>query len=203
MNNASLVDQDILSSYELGEQLNQAASLGLLDEVEDLLDRGADVNHSNKVNGMTPLHWAMLRNHSQVADFLLSVGADPTLPRKDGLKPRELGGQQTLAFTPNYLTYPNFPQLIKSNESIISTKQNVGNGVLLKVRLANDVDGDFCEIEAPVETCDFNSFQALLASEMSIDSVRIKKIRKLPNIIVRNEADLRRLTTGTELEVVV
>ncbi|KAF6771751.1 hypothetical protein AHF37_09926 [Paragonimus kellicotti] len=71
------------------------------------------------------------------------------------------------------------------------------------VRLASDVDGDFCEIEAPVETCDFNSFRALLASELSIDSSRIKKIRKLPNIIVRNQADLRRLTTGTELEVVV
>ncbi|KAA3673105.1 uncharacterized protein DEA37_0003741, partial [Paragonimus westermani] len=191
------------SSYELGEQLNQAASLGLLEEVMDLLDRGAGVNHANKVNGMTPLHWAVLRHHKQVAKFLLSVGADPSLPRKDGLKPDELGEQQTLVFTPNYLTYPNFPQLTKSNEYIVSPQPNVENGVLLKVRLASDVEGDFYEIEAPVETCDFNSFRSLLASELSIDSGRIKKIRKLPNIIVRNEADLKRLTTGAELEVVV
>ncbi|CAH8450963.1 unnamed protein product [Dicrocoelium dendriticum] len=72
-----------------------------------------------------------------------------------------------------------------------------------KARLADQDDKDFFEFELPLETCDFSEFRTLLAKEFSIDPAQIKKVRKLPNTVIRNESDLKRLVNGVELEVVL
>ena len=53
-----------------------AAMAGDLERVAQLVEEGADVNVPQG-DGMTALHWAARRGHTELADFLLRVGADP------------------------------------------------------------------------------------------------------------------------------
>ncbi|KER26514.1 hypothetical protein T265_13977, partial [Opisthorchis viverrini] len=186
--------------------LNEAACLGILDKVEQLIQNGASVHHINKVNGMTPLHWSELRGHNDISDYLLVHGADPSKPRLDGKKPSDLRLSVPLSYRPNYLNYTEFTHasrdvcVVNSEQPVSSQKSDL---LLLKIRLANSVDPDFYEIDAPVSTCTFDAFRELIATELSVQPSEIKKIRKLPNIILRKESDLRRLMPGAELEIVL
>ena len=49
-----------------------------------LLAKGANPNVKNKVGG-TPLMWAAIYDHEDVARLLLEKGADPSLKDEDGL----------------------------------------------------------------------------------------------------------------------
>jgi ankyrin repeat protein len=49
-----------------------------------LLERGADANAKNKLGG-TPLMWAAVYGHEDVAKALLAKGADPKLKDADGV----------------------------------------------------------------------------------------------------------------------
>ncbi|TGZ65969.1 hypothetical protein CRM22_005609 [Opisthorchis felineus] len=194
------------ADYELGESLNEAACLGIFDKVERLIKNGASVHHANKVNGMTPLHWSELRGHDDISEYLLAHGADPSKPRLDGKKPSDLRLSVPLSYRPNYLNYPEFAYasrdvcVVNSEQPVSSQKSDL---VLLKIRLANSVDQDFYEIEAPVFTCTFDTFRELIGTELSVQPSEIKKIRKLPNTILRKESDLRRLIPGAEIEIVL
>ncbi len=55
--------------------LIDAARVGDAAAVRSLLDRGADVNAAQG-DGMTALHWAADRGHTEVAELLISVSAD-------------------------------------------------------------------------------------------------------------------------------
>ena len=52
-----------------------AASKGHIEEITDLLKRGADVNATNRA-GMTPLMMAASRGHLEAVKLLLEKGAD-------------------------------------------------------------------------------------------------------------------------------
>nr|CAH8824844.1 unnamed protein product [Trichobilharzia regenti] len=186
---------------ELGEKLNEACSVGVLEEVVNLVNLGANINHQNKVNGMTPLHWAYTRKHQSIIDYLLFKGADPDVKRNDGKKPHEMHETLQSTFVPNYLKYPSFPY-IKTSESYQPVKADFPTETIIKVRLAQSEEEDFYEFEAPTKTCDYPYFLQIISKELNIRPEEIKKVRKLPNTIVRCEADLRRLSDGTELEVV-
>ena len=59
--------------------LHKAAREGDADRVRELLDTGADVNVRNANKGRlqyTPLHWAAYYGHLEIADILISRGAD-------------------------------------------------------------------------------------------------------------------------------
>lgn len=57
--------------------------------VEFLVQRGADVNHSN-ATGNTPLHFAMSYDTSgKMGEYLINNGADDTIENKQGLSPCE------------------------------------------------------------------------------------------------------------------
>jgi len=48
--------------------------------------RGADINHCNKITGLTPLHMAIeARINSKVIKFLLVNGANPHIEDYNGL----------------------------------------------------------------------------------------------------------------------
>jgi ankyrin repeat protein len=57
------------------ERLHRAAEAGDLPAVEDLVGRGCPVNTFDQL-GRTPLHYAVLREHFAVVDYLLRHGAD-------------------------------------------------------------------------------------------------------------------------------
>jgi len=61
--------------------LYNAASLGREDVVQVLLDRGADVNLTNKA-GATPLHAAVVNGYTAVSTLLKSHGGKDLAPKQ-------------------------------------------------------------------------------------------------------------------------
>ena len=74
---------------------------------------------------------------------------------------------------------------------------------MLKVRVANSEDPDFIEVDLPSNST-FEQLVALLRTELGIaESEVVRKVRKLPDTIVRNDRDVRRLRHFQELELVM
>jgi ankyrin repeat protein len=69
--------------------LHLAALRGSAEEVERLLNGGADPNVRD-VFGRTPLHYAAARNHKAAAELLLKHGADPNAKDESGETPLDL-----------------------------------------------------------------------------------------------------------------
>uniref|UniRef100_A0A8C8R7E1 Ankyrin repeat domain-containing protein 40 n=1 Tax=Pelusios castaneus TaxID=367368 RepID=A0A8C8R7E1_9SAUR len=80
-----------MEARERAERLREAAALGDVGEVQQLLQRGAAVNAQNEVNGWTCLHWACKRNHADVVSCLIDAGADKLILTARG----ELAAQLT------------------------------------------------------------------------------------------------------------
>ncbi len=75
---------------ELNETLREHCCNGNMHEVLKALERGAEVNSGNKVNGWTALHWASKRGHKAILELLLTRGADPGLKNRKGELPKDL-----------------------------------------------------------------------------------------------------------------
>lgn len=56
--------------------LHSDAYEGKTEKVKELLDKGADVNATDKL-GWTPLHDATIQGHADIVRLLLAAGADP------------------------------------------------------------------------------------------------------------------------------
>jgi ankyrin repeat protein len=69
-----------------GAPLQYAASRGHVWIVRLLLRRGAEVD-SRDTNGRTPLIWAVMGQHHEVAEELLEHGADPLAANRGGWRP--------------------------------------------------------------------------------------------------------------------
>ena len=68
-----------VNSRYLGDTaLHKAMRLGRFDYVKILLTHGAGINASGDM-GFTPLHEAVAEDHTAIAEFLLSEGADVSL----------------------------------------------------------------------------------------------------------------------------
>ena len=73
---------------KLNRALKDAASLGQLDKVKELLKNGADVQWRDPTdNGKTPLVRAVLGGRAEVVKFLLENGADINYPDGSGRYP--------------------------------------------------------------------------------------------------------------------
>ena len=78
-----------------------AAALGDVDALRDLLDHDADRARAISDDGLTPLHLAAYFRHCKSAEILLSRGADPDVAAADGTDLRPLhaavaGGNVTI-----------------------------------------------------------------------------------------------------------
>ncbi|XP_043927022.1 ankyrin repeat domain-containing protein 40 [Protopterus annectens] len=120
---------DSYELMELQESLREAAAIGDLEEVRNLVEKGADVNSQNLINGWTCLHWACKRNHPNIVSYLLDVGADKEILTVKGEKAVQLtskpdvrkilGVQEDelidekkpteLPIIPNYISNTSFP----------------------------------------------------------------------------------------------
>ncbi len=118
-------------------------------------------------------------------------------------------------FVPSFLKYPDFshlrhfePEAKKQKQPIetVVVKQNVVpvNGLItLKIRLESD--RDFIEIDFDRSNTSFEQFKSILANELQLgdDGRGIVKIRKLPNVLVRNDKDIERLRNEQEIEICI
>lgn len=66
--------------------LRNAARLGNVDRVKNLIRRGVNVNATDRF-GQGALHWAMIKGHKDVADLLIAAGADQDAMDKSGKAP--------------------------------------------------------------------------------------------------------------------
>ena len=93
-----------------------------------------------------------------------------------------------------------FLSQILQREEDEATKKNMDDERVLKVRLAGDID--FIEVEVQ-QNCSMVELKDILCKELDIKAEDIMKIRKLPNTLVRNEKDIKRLRDQQETEVVL
>ena len=133
-----------------------------------------------------------------------------------------------LPIVPHYLKHPLFPYGDFSQyepdiklpsgsnkvESIVATKQQPESGdcitqectssataLLLKLRVQGSQESDFIEMEVP-SLC-YQSLLKSCAEELEVEVSRIAKIRKLPDVLIRNDCDVKRMRSGQEIEVVI
>ncbi|XP_057301292.1 ankyrin repeat domain-containing protein 40-like [Hydractinia symbiolongicarpus] len=126
-------------------------------------------------------------------------------------------------FVPNYLSNPVFPyngrqnNLFKpqatngsfQNDILNESKQlkEIGNDVdselVLKVRNAASDEQDFIEIELDKKKLTFDCFMQVCCEELNISKDNVKKIRKLPNTIIRKDKDVSRLKDFQEIELIL
>ncbi len=77
------------SAEAADERLLDAVKAADRAAVRDLLQKGADVNAA-AADGMTPLHWAVLRDDLETATLLIRAGADPKAATRYGVRPLAL-----------------------------------------------------------------------------------------------------------------
>ncbi|KAI1739257.1 ankyrin repeat and SOCS box protein 7 [Xylaria scruposa] len=90
---------------DLAEALRVASGCGAFPTVQLLVQKGANVN-SKDGNGRTSLHHALSHGHMEVADFLVSSGANLLAEDKIGSNPIDLavkGGQRSLDFVKRHM----------------------------------------------------------------------------------------------------
>ena len=73
----------------------------------------------------------------------------------------------------------------------------------MKVRIANSGEEDFVEVELDRFNLTYESLLERCCDELDLSKSAVKKIRKLPNILIRKDKDLQRLIDHQELEVVL
>ncbi|XP_008398616.1 myotrophin [Poecilia reticulata] len=76
--------EDVNESLHGRNPLHYAADFGHLKVVEYLLEKGADVNATDK-HGLTPLICACFEGHCDCVKILLEKGADRNIKTNDGL----------------------------------------------------------------------------------------------------------------------
>lgn len=72
------------SIADINSDLESATSSGNVTEAGRLLANGADINATNRRNGITPLYAAVLSGHKDVVEFLVAKGADVNAKSNDG-----------------------------------------------------------------------------------------------------------------------
>ncbi|XP_014661536.1 PREDICTED: ankyrin repeat domain-containing protein 40-like isoform X2 [Priapulus caudatus] len=75
--------------------------------------------------------------------------------------------------------------------------------LVLKVRIADAVDPDFIEMELTKQQLTFSLLLSTCCQELGIKPDTVMKVRKLPNTLLRNDQDVKRLLNFQEIELVL
>ena len=71
--------------------------------------------------------------------------------------------------------------------------------IVVKVRLRNEED--FIEVDLEPSDLNFSSFLEIICRELSVNVKQVKKLRKCPNTLIRNDRDIVRLVNYQEVEI--
>ncbi|XP_075245454.1 uncharacterized protein LOC142339349 [Convolutriloba macropyga] len=75
---------------------------------------------------------------------------------------------------------------------------------ILKVRVSDQCDKDFVEIDLPTEKLSIQGFLEVSCQELGLEyPVHIERIRKMPNTRLRRDIEVQRLHNYQELELVL
>ncbi|KAI6655168.1 Ankyrin repeat domain 40 [Oopsacas minuta] len=218
-----------------GERLHEVCYLGDLNAVKKVIETGVDINVANKVNKWTPLHWAVSQSNFPLVEYLIGEGADRNMENDKGQTPVQLSTSQEIdnllksengvieenatktsefskvnirekhGFVPNFIEYPHITYPGREDDHLNESVLIQSREIYVKVRIAENEETDFIELDIDVEGISFEEFRFILCQELQINTKQqsVKKIRKLPNTIVRNEKDIKRLKEGTEVELIL
>jgi len=75
------------------------------------------------------------------------------------------------------------------------------NVLMIKCRIAGGEDDDFIEVEVAPPT--FLNLLHSCCEELQINDDSVCKLRKLPNVVIRNDKDVTRLVPYQEIELVL
>lgn len=67
--------------------MHEAAKVGALTVIEELLEAGQAVDDKDTINEKTPLHYAAFHSHCDLAEWLIEKGADPASMDLEGFTP--------------------------------------------------------------------------------------------------------------------
>ncbi|MEM4137926.1 MAG: ankyrin repeat domain-containing protein, partial [Candidatus Anstonellaceae archaeon] len=76
----------------LSELLILVSKSGDIQQVKQLIEKGANINSTDKY-GYTPLHFAAKSGNTKVAEFLIKSGSDVNAKNKDGYTPLHFAAQ--------------------------------------------------------------------------------------------------------------
>jgi hypothetical protein len=131
--------------------------------------------------------------------------------------------EQKTEFVPSFHKYPEFhygnknfyeSRPVESAETNARAPTNMNTqrspsrpatkSEIITVRVRSNTDEDFIEFDLDKLTTDFEAFKNLCRKELDHIDVRrtIFKMRKLPNILIRNTDDVRRLKNEQEIEII-
>lgn len=87
------------------------------------------------------------------------------------------------------------------NVEHVYKKMNNNYVLMVKCRIAGSEDDDFVEVEVTSPT--FVNLLQSCCEELHINSDSVYKLRKLPNVVIRNDKDVLRLVPNQEIELVL
>lgn len=206
---------DVNSKHKMNgwTALHWAARRNNVEAVKILMSNGAKVDIENN-EGKTPGQVAADEN---VRNILGSTETPVTVTATN--------------YVPNYLQNPAFCHKVdldiiengagdQNNQPTTTLDKDVINEVLkkstfhqgrqepksklliLKIRVANQTDQDFIEIDVEDNQHTLQSLKDLMCKEIGVNPHTVERIRKLPNTKLRRDVEVRRLENYTELELV-
>ncbi|RNA35116.1 ankyrin repeat domain-containing 40-like [Brachionus plicatilis] len=189
--------------------LHWACSKNNAQLIQYLCEKGASKEIKNK-DGKTPIEY--LKDQDLRKNFGINHENSEETQKKPTL-------------VPNFVRNPQFHYVDKSLFDSEPTKQTlepevnkknsngttmaysapkVGGKEMVTIRIRSSFDEDFIEVDIDKQNLDFEGFKKLCRAELDhvSESYKIHKIRKLPNILVRNTNDIKRLQNEQEIEFV-
>jgi hypothetical protein len=211
-----------LTRFDVFAALHWAAKGGHVSAVRFLVLHGADKSLKNS-KGETP---AQVSTNPQVSELLGAAGvvaSAPALPiqlSENATAPMEDVSSQYLKTLSEQekrdikeqtaaLKVASMPESLPvapaasstSSSSVSSTTSTATATGPLRLRAKRKGEEDFYEIELSAHS--YDALVGALTTELEIktSSEKIAKIRKLPNTLIRKDADVQRLTFDQEIEV--
>lgn len=189
--------------------LHWACSKNNLNLIQYLCENGANQEIKNK-DGKTPIEYIQDKNIQKNLGLNFPNNDNEELTNKSNLIPNFLKNPQF--HYANKSLYDSEP--IRQNTKIdVDINPNVGQMLdkspkiskeKITIRVRSNFDEDFIEIDIDKQNLDFEMFKKVCQAELEgiNENFRIYKIRKLPNILIRNTNDIKRLQNEQEIEFV-
>ena len=194
------VDINFANKVNNWTALHWAVSKTNVPLVQYLVDKGANRYLENN-NRQKPMQLST----SKEIDGILSASDDVEMngARKSEFCKENI--QDKYGFVPNFIKYP---QTILSGGdcgSLRDTLRHKSREVCIRARIAEAKEKDFIEQDIDLDACTFEELKSVLCQELRIDPkvLIVRKVRKLPNTIIRNDRDVQRLVEGSEIELIL